>query len=147
VSSVDFNYPSCVGTQCDFNQASCTWTAVNGATNYDVKITQVESGSVTATSTVTAPAVTYSFPVENGKTYRCDVTATNTCGSAAQAGSGQGYCAVDGQVGSPQPTTPTVPPQVIPTVKAAGDLGTTVAIGIGGIVAVIAGGLLFFAVL
>lgn len=140
VSNVEFNYPSCVGTQCNFTQASCSWAAVNGATSYTIKITQVESGTITATNTVTAPAVTFAFPVEQGKTYRCEISAVNSCGTSAQAASAEAFCAVDGQVGTPVPTRQ----QVIPTVVPTGDVSTTMLVGVGGLVVTIIGGLLFF---
>lgn len=139
VSNVTFNYPSCVGTQCNFTQASCSWAAVNGATSYSVKITQVESGTVTSTTTVNAPTVTTAFTVEQGKTYRCDISAVNSCGTSGQAGSAQALCSVDGQA-----TTPTATPvQVIPTIAAVGDIQTTTLVGIGGILTTIIGGILF----
>lgn len=141
VSNVEFNYPSCAGTQCNFTEASCSWAAVNGATSYSVKITQVDSGTITSTNSVTSPGVTFSFPVEQGKTYRCDISAVSTCGTSGPAGSAQELCAVDGQVGSPVPTTR---PQVIPTVVPTGDVSTTMLVGFGGLVVAIIGGLLFF---
>lgn len=148
VSGVELNYPSCEGTQCNFAEASCTWAAVNGAVSYTVKVTQVESGTVTKTTTVAAPTATSAFPVEQGKTYRCDITAVNSCGTSGEAGSAQAICEVDGQVSSPttastqslQPTSP----QVIPTVVATGDTNTTMMVGIGGVVIAILGGLAFF---
>jgi hypothetical protein len=146
VSGVELSYPSCQGTQCDFTQASCSWAAVNGAVSYSITVTQVETGSVTSTTTVTAPTVTYSFPVTQGQTYRCDITAVNACGASGVAGSAQALCAVDGQVASPQPTQPpqpTVPPQVIPTVVATGDTNMTMLVGIGGVFVAILGGVLF----
>lgn len=140
VSNVEFDYPSCAGTQCNFTQASCSWAAVNGAVNYSVKITQVDSGTITSTNTVAAPTVTFSFPVEQGKTYRCDIAAVNSCGTSGEAGSAQALCSVDGQVGTPVPTRP----QVIPTVVPTGDVSTTILVGAGGLFVAIVGGLLFF---
>lgn len=143
VSGVTFEYPACTGTQCNFSQASCSWTGVNGATSYNVKISQVESGTITSTTTVTAPAVTTQFAVEQGKTYRCEISAVNSCGASGQAGSAEALCAVDGQVTTPtrapQPTTP----RVIPTLPPTGDVSTTALVGIGGIIAALLGGLLF----
>ncbi len=144
VSGVDFNYPSCQGTQCNFAQASCSWAAVNGAVSYTITVTQVESGTVTTTTTVTAPTVTYAFPVQQGQTYQCSITAVNSCGTSGAAGSAQALCTVDGQVSSPAPTTPATAPQVIPTVAATGDTNTTILIGVGGVLITILGGALFF---
>jgi len=143
VSGVELNYPNCVGTQCNFTQADCTWAAVNGATSYSIKVTQVESGTVTKTDTVAAPTVTYVFAVEQGKTYRCDIAAINSCGTSGPVGSAQALCSVDGQVGSPTPVQPTTPPQVIPTVVPTGDTDTTMLVGIGGVIVAIIGGALF----
>lgn len=141
VTGVELNYPSCQGTQCNFAEANCSWAAVNGAASYSISVTQVDSGTVTTTTTVTAPTVTSAFPVEQGKTYRCDITAINSCGASGAVGSAQAVCAVDGQVSSPAPTTP---PQVIPTVVPTGDTNTTVLVGIGGVIVAILGGVLFF---
>lgn len=143
VSSVELNYPSCQGTQCNFTQADCTWAAVNGATSYSIKVTQVDSGTVTKTDTVAAPTVMYAFAVEQGKTYRCDIAAINSCGTSGPVGSAQALCSVDGQVGSPTPVQPTTPPQVIPTVVPTGDTNTTMLVGIGGVLVAIIGGVLF----
>lgn len=138
VTGVEVNYPSCQGTQCNFTEASCTWAATNGAVSYSVKVTQVESGTVTKTTTVTAPTVTTSFPVEQGKTYRCDISAINSCGTSGEAGSAQAVCVVDGLVSSPTQV------QVIPTVVPTGDTKTTILVGIGGTMIALLGGLLFF---
>lgn len=140
VTGVEFTYPSCQGTQCNFTQASCSWAAVNGATSYNITITQVESGTVTSTTSVTAPTVTTTFSVVQGKTYRCDIAAVNSCGASGQVGSAQALCSVDGQVSSPQPTAP---PQVIPTVVPTGDTQTTLLVGVGGVIVAILGGVLF----
>jgi len=144
VSSVELNYPSCQGTQCNFSEASCTWAAVNGAVSYSVKVTQIESGAITKTTTVTAPTVTDTFPVEQGKTYRCDIAAINSCGTSGEAGSAQALCSVDGQVAQPTTSTQPTTPQVIPTVVPTGDTNTTILVGIGGLVVAILGGALFF---
>jgi hypothetical protein len=109
-----------------------------------VKITQVESGTVTSTTTVNPPTVTYAFAVEQGKTYKCEISAVNSCGTSGQAGSAQALCAVDGQVTTPTVAAvqPTRPP-VIPTLKPTGDVSTTAIVGIGGALVTIVGGLLF----
>lgn len=143
VSGVELSYPSCQGTQCNFTQASCTWAAVNGAASYTISVTQVDSGTVTTTTSVTAPTVTYAFPVTQGQTYRCDIAAVNSCGTSGQVGSAQAVCAVDGQVSSPQPTAPPQQ-QVIPPVAATGDTNTTLLVGIGGLVVAVFGGFLFW---
>lgn len=103
-TNVKMKYPGCVGDQCNYTQASCSWGAVTDAVKYNLTITEVDSGQVTKTDTVTAPTVTYVFPVTQNKTYKCDVAAVNACGAAGTPGSDSLLCAAQGLI--PSPTTP-----------------------------------------
>lgn len=109
VSLVEVNYPSCVGAQCSFVEADCTWDAVTGAANYSVKITEVDTGTVVKNVTAQSSATSYTFPVTQNKTYRCEVSAVNACGTAGPAGSGEALCAVDGLTVSTAPSSTPVP--------------------------------------
>ena len=112
--NVTVDYPSCQGTQCSFTDADCNWGAVSGAANYSVKVTEVDSNTVVKNTTVSS-GTTYTFPVTQNKTYRCDVSAVNSCGTAGAAGSGQALCAVDGLTVSTAPSaTPVVTPTPVP---------------------------------
>jgi hypothetical protein len=115
VSTVEVNYPSCSGAQCSFVEADCTWDAVSGAANYSVKITEVESGSVIKNVTVGGSLTSYTFPVTQGKTYRCETSAVNSCGTSGPAGVGEAICEVDGLTVSTAPSaTPTPTPTPSP---------------------------------
>ncbi len=121
VSNVEVNYPSCSGAQCSFVEADCAWDAVSGATNYSVKVTEVDSGSVVKNVTVGGSSTSYTFPVTQGKTYRCETSAVNSCGTSGPAGVGEAICEVDGLTVSTAPTpTPTPTPTPKPSPLACG---------------------------
>jgi hypothetical protein len=128
VSNVEVSYPSCVGAQCSFVEADCTWEAVSGAANYSVKVTEVDSGSVIKNVTVGGSSVSYTFPVTQGKTYRCDIAAVNSCGTSGPTGSAEAVCEVDGLTVSTAPSatpTPTPTPTPKPSPLACGMSCTT----------------------
>jgi hypothetical protein len=128
VSNVEVNYPSCAGAQCSFVEADCAWDAVSGAANYSVKITEVESGSIIKNVTVGGASSSYTFPVTQGKTYRCETSAVNSCGTSGPAGVGEALCAVDGLTVSTAPSatpTPTPTPTPKPSPLACGLSCTT----------------------
>ncbi len=107
--NVEVAYPSCNGANCSFVEANCTWDAVSGAANYSVKVTEVESNTVIKNVTVNGSTTTYTFPVTQGKTYRCEIAAVNACGTAGPTGSGEALCAVDGLTVSTAPSATPVP--------------------------------------
>lgn len=128
VSTVEVSYPSCVGSQCSFVEADCTWEAVSGATNYTVKVTEVESGSIVKNVTAQGSATSYTFPVTQNKTYRCEVAAVNACGTSGPAGAGEALCAVDGLTVSTEPSATPIPtPTPKPSPLACGTSCTTTA--------------------
>lgn len=109
VINVKVEYPSCVGSECSFVQANCSWDVVAGATSYAIKISQTESGEVVRNDTVPSSTTSVVFPVVQNKTYQCDVSAVNTCGTGS-AGTYSLLCAVEGVVATPTtPVQPTVP--------------------------------------
>lgn len=93
---------------CQFDKAGCNWAAVSGATKYNVKVTEVETGVTIKSETVTGTKT--SFPVVQGRTYKCEVSAVNSCGSVGGTNEDSLLCEVDAFV-SPTPT-PTPPPPV-----------------------------------
>lgn len=98
---------------CTFDKASCSWDPVSGASSYNVKVTEVDSGNVVKTDSITSGTTKIVFPVTPGKTYKCEVTAVNSCGSTGGTGSDSLLCSVPGNTTSPSPTpkaTPTPPP-------------------------------------
>lgn len=113
VSNVKVNFPNCEGDVCNFEQASCTFDAVSGAVTYSLKVTEVDSGSVIKSETLSS-ATKIIFPVTNGKTYKCDVAAVNSCGQTGATGTDSKLCVIEGQLPTPSPTpTPTLTP--VPT--------------------------------
>ncbi len=114
VSTVEVNYPSCAGAQCSFVEADCTWDAVSGAANYSVKITEVDSGTVVKNVTVGGSSTSYTFPVTQKKTYRCETSAVNACGTSGPAGVGEAICEVDGGLDPVPSATPTPTPTPTP---------------------------------
>lgn len=110
--NVEVAYPSCNGAQCSFVEADCTWGAVTGAANYSVKVTEVDTNSVIKNVTVGGSTTTYTFPVTQNRTYRCEISAVNACGTAGPAGVGEALCEVDGLTVS---TAPSATPLATPT--------------------------------
>lgn len=86
-------YPGCQGDNCSLAQASCSWGAVAGATSYSVKITEVDTTTIIKSETVTTNDV-YLFPVTQNRTYRCEVSAINSCGTGP-AGQHELLCKVE----------------------------------------------------
>jgi len=108
--NVKVTYPNCTGTQCSFTSALCSWTAVSGATNYSVTVTDVDDNTTVQSQQYDANTTQVNFTVTSGKTYKCDVTATNSCGTSP-AGTDTLLCKVDGITGAPTATPlPTSPP-------------------------------------
>lgn len=123
-SNLAITYPNDQGGQANFAEASCSWDAVPDASNYAVKITEVDTSTQVKSETVTGTTIV--FPVTNGNTYKCDVSATNSCGATSSEATVSLLCQADVEVVTPtQPPVPTVPvvtnpPQptspVVPTV-------------------------------
>lgn len=114
VANVSVNYPSCDGTQdCNFTQADCTWSALEDGSSYKVTITEVETQTKVKEETLAPAVVKTVFPINQGKTYKCDVAAVNTCGSIGVASSDELLCIVDAIIS--QTPTPTVAPTIAPT--------------------------------
>lgn len=126
VINVKMEYPGSLGgTSYDFTKATCTWDAVNGATSYSIKITQVESSSVVKTDTVATGTTTYTFAVTANNTYKCEISAVNSCGTGP-AGSDQLLCKTD-TIPTTAPTVTTAPttvPTVAPTTTTAAACGS-----------------------
>ncbi len=148
VTNVLVEFPSCVGDVCNFTQASCSWSSVSGASNYQLTVTEVETGSAVVSETVAASTTSRVFNITQNRTYRCDVAAVNSCGASGLAGSHSLLCEVDALV---DPTTAPAAPTSVPNVPTAAPTippsgaGGAAGLLMGGIGAVIAtGGVLFY---
>ena len=113
--TVTLSYPYCdsVGggpETCVFEKAGCVWESVSGATKYTVKVTEVETGATIATETINAPAVKTSFPVVQGRTYKCEVSAVNSCGATGGTNEDTLLCEADAFVSPAPVSTPPPPP-------------------------------------
>ena len=107
VQNVQVEFPNCTGDVCNFTEASCSWNAVAGATKYKLAVAQVESGEAVKSEEVDAALNRIVFPITQNKTYKCDVSAVNSCGAVGAAGSHSLFCEVDALI---EPTaTPTAP--------------------------------------
>lgn len=157
VSNVFVDYPNCEGVNCSFSEASCQWDASSDATTYNVTITEVETNTQVKQESLASSVVKTVFPVTNGKTYKCDVSAVNTCGAISTVASHQLLCVTDVAVSptaTPVPPTPTptleptptntpVPTTAAPTVTIAKPGGYAQTIGIlGGVLLALIGGIL-----
>jgi hypothetical protein len=118
--------PSAKAISCSYNQASCSWDPTIGAVSYAVKVTEVESSNVVYNNQVQSSITRVVFNVTSGKTYKCDVTATNSCGSSGGTGTDSLLCAADGIPSfTPAPTSvasvaPTPTPAPTQTPQACG---------------------------
>ncbi len=161
VQNVLITYPNCTAdNNCSLTQANCTWSAVDGATGYQLTVTETDSNTIVKTEAVTGTSSI--FDVTQGKTYQCDVQAVNSCGESGPAGSHTLLCEVDALVSSPSPTpvvttpptpTPTLPPGITPITyvttpppppAAPGAFENTVAIGAGAALFIVTGAVLLF---
>lgn len=113
-ATVTLSYPLCEagqsGETCQFDKAGCVWDSVSGATQYNTKVTEVETGAVISTDSVTAPKT--SFSVVQGRTYTCQVSAVSSCGTVGGTNEDTLLCEADAFF-SPTPT-PTPAPPVAP---------------------------------
>lgn len=114
--TVLLTYPYCAsgqtGETCQFDKAGCEWEAATGASKYNVKATEVETGAVVKTETVSG--LNTSFPVVQGRTYKCEVTALSDCGSQGGTNSDTILCETDAFVSPTPAPTPTPPPATPP---------------------------------
>lgn len=133
VSGVTVAYPSCVGSNCDLTKASCTWTAESGVASYNATVTEVETSTIILNNaSESASTTTISFPITQGKTYKCDITAVASCGAVSAVSSDQLLCEANALLSptvTPVPTATPVPPKAPPpTIAQPGGVGQTIAI-------------------
>ncbi len=99
---------------CIPNQSTCSWDSADGATGYHYKITASDGSSPIPDGDTSETSV--KFPSVPGETYTCKVTATNDCGTSAEANGTSTCRATPTPTPSLSPTpTPTVTPTVTPT--------------------------------
>lgn len=129
VTNVKVSYPYINSSgQTSFVQAGCTWDAQAGAASYALTVTEVETTTIVMQQNVPAGTTAVSFNINQGKTYKCDVSAVNSCGAVSVASSDQLLCSANGLVESPTPSSPpppTISPTAAPTLPAASPSATT----------------------
>lgn len=142
VTGVLVEYPECQGDSCSFVQASCSWAAVTDATSYTYTITEVDTNTQVQSANVSSSTLSVVFPVTQGRTYKCDVFATNAGGASGATGTHSLLCSAEGLLDTPTPapTTASAPPPTKAPIESPGGFETTALI-LGGITLIIAGGL------
>lgn len=163
VESVSVNYPNVDGDAVDYTKASCTWDPNSNASQYSLKVTEVDTGTILKEELVNSGVTSDVFNVVANNTYRCEVAAVNASGIPGVAGVDEQVCEVEATA-QPSPTqppvVPTTPPPVLtstpsatvvpqvptatPTLPPAGNIGTIAAIGLGGVILFLIGGALLF---
>lgn len=116
VSGVRVGYPNCESgrdPQCVYAEANCTWNASSGIASYRVTVTEVETSKNIKTETLGSTTTKLVFQISSGNTYRCDVSAINSCGAESQVATDSKLCSVQ-LVPSPSPS-PVVSPSPVPT--------------------------------
>jgi len=130
VQNVKVEYPGCTGTQCSFANATCSWGASTDATQYQLTITEVETNTSVKNEKVPTTTTTVTFPVTQGKTYKCNVSGVNACGTSGVAGSYSLLCETDALLEpTAAPTAPPAKPTAKPTLPPAGAFENTIIIG------------------
>ena len=129
-ATVTLSYPLCEvgqsGETCQFDKAGCIWDSVSGASTYNVKVTEVETGAVIKTDSVAGTQT--SFPVVQGRTYNCQVSAVSNCGTVGATNEDSLLCQTDAFV-SPTPVPTSVPPVATPPPATPAPTPTPVACG------------------
>lgn len=102
------------------NAATCEWDAVPDAALYEYKIIDTSTNLVLTEGTSPANTRSISFTPIPGRTYKCEVTVTNNCGSST--GEASALCPLPSTTPTLTPTpsttptlTPTLPPDITAT--------------------------------
>lgn len=102
------------GPVCSPNVGTCSWDPVDGATLYNYKITNVETGEVVQEGNIGASTANITFPTVPGKTYKCEVSAVNECGVGDQSDA-TSECPLPSATPTPTPLLTSTPtPSVTP---------------------------------
>lgn len=99
-------------TSCPVQFAICKWDSLGGGYTYKVTIVDATTGTIIAQNSIAATQL--SFPASSGKTYRCDVSAVNSCGEGPKS-SGTGSACPGVVAQAPVASTPTPTPTPTPT--------------------------------
>lgn len=91
----------------DLNEGRCKWDLLEGATGYDVVVTEKESGDTIKTISLPATASESAFLMKPNRTYTCSVTPINACGKGVKTVSPEKVCAP--LTPTPSPTAPVCP--------------------------------------
>jgi hypothetical protein len=92
---------------CIADQSTCSWDPSQNAQSYHYKVTEVDSQTVLKEGDTAATQVT--FTSEAGKTYKCEVTVTNSCGNSSNSSQTTKLCPLPSATPTPTPTTTPVP--------------------------------------
>lgn len=143
-TGVTLAYPSVVGTQVSYTQALCSWDSVSGASSYNITFTDTDTNTVVQTQTVSSSTTQLVFPVNQGSTYKCDVAAVNSCGTAGAVGTFSLLCQTNAILDTGTPAPSTIAPTLPASLPSTGNSGILIAAGIGSFGLILLGGMLFF---
>lgn len=127
VTYVDSTIASITTPVCQATISTCSWDPVDNAISYIVTVDEILPNTdkppvhIIENKQVNAPATSVTFVSEANKTYTCEVSAVNACGTGAK-GSATASCVVPTATptptGTPAPTntpTPTPSPTPLPS--------------------------------
>jgi LPXTG-motif cell wall-anchored protein len=60
--------------------ARCEWDPLPNTTQYNVAVTDANTGDIIKVDVINHPTTSFTFPAEPGKQYQCEVQAINDCG-------------------------------------------------------------------
>lgn len=93
----------------EISEGVCKWDPVEGASGYEVEVTETGKGTVVKKELTAEDVSESSFPMVQGKGYECKVTPINVCSKGPSAKSPEKVCTV--------PPTPTPPVCPVPPLK------------------------------
>lgn len=108
------------GPACQVTLAICRWDPLPGATAYTVRVTEVGTGVIIKPDqSVSSSTLLLLFPAQPEKTYKCEVSAQNSCGNGPVVASPLVICpGLPTPISTPTPipgATSTPTPIVTPT--------------------------------
>jgi hypothetical protein len=89
----------------EITEGLCKWEGVEGASGYEVEVTEKETGDVIKKELASESASQSAFPMVPGKAYECKVTPINACTKGPTVKSPEKVCSVP----TPTPTVPACP--------------------------------------
>lgn len=89
----------------EITEGLCKWEPIEGATGYEVEVSETASGNVVHKELAATTASQSAFPMVPGKGYACTVTPINACTKGPKVKSPEKVCSAP----TPTPTAPVCP--------------------------------------